>query len=153
MILKKFLPAMILILGNYLFPTCSVSGYVKEINTDIPIPIATIYIFEDNKYKDTQERDLYIVKTDKKGFFNITISDPGDYSIFVEIPVVGIIGYAFAGGPNFHDFKIKKDQELKFIFLIGKSKIPILEKKISEDGNTIYFKMLHDKSDKSNRLP
>jgi hypothetical protein len=141
----KLLPIMFLLLGYNLFPECSVSGYVKEINTEIPIHRATIYVYEDNKQKKDQDQDLYIVKTDKKGFFNITIVTPGNYSIFVEIPGIGVIGYAFAGGPNFHDFKIKNHQELKFIFHIGKSKTPILEKKISEDGNTINFKMLHDK--------
>ena len=136
---------MFLLFSYNLFPDCSVIGYVKEINTENPIHRATIYVCGDNRHKDVQEQDLYIVKTDKKGFFNITIVTPGNYSIFVEIPGIGVIGYAFAGGPNFHDFKIKNEQELKFIFHIGKSKMPILEKKISEDGNTINFKMLHDK--------
>jgi hypothetical protein len=150
----KLLPIMFLMLSYNLFPDCSVSGYVKEINTDIPIHRATINVFEDNKHKKDQERDLYIVKTDKKGFFNIAIVTPGNYSIYVEIPGVGMIGYINIGGPDFYKFKIKKGQNIKFNFIIGRSYIPIQEKKISEDGNIITVKIvhiIHNKRDKSNR--
>lgn len=147
----KLLPIMFLMLSYNLFPDCSVSGYVKEINTEIPIHRVAIYIHEDNKQKKDQEQDLYIVKTDKKGFFNISIATPGDYSIFVEIPGVGVIAYTTIVEENFYKFNIKEGQKINFIFRIGENTMPVLEKKVSEDGNTIHVKMLYYKRDKSNR--
>ncbi len=149
----RLLPIMFLMLSYNLFPDCSVSGYVKEINTEVAIHRATICIFEDNKQKDAQERDIYIVKTDKKGFFNIIIVTPGHYRIYVEIPGVGMIGYIQIVRPDFNKFKIKSGQNIKFNFIIGSGYIPWQWKKISEDGNIITFKIIHTiqkKRDKSN---
>lgn len=140
----KFLPIAIILLIHNLYPLSSVCGYVKNINTGLPIDDATILILrkENNKIEC-----IHTAKTDKNGFFIISYLSKGNYSFLIEMPAIGIIAYAGVGALNFYDFEIKNEQNINLNFLLGESDVPSLEKKVSKDGNKINIKILYDKSD------
>ena len=140
---------LILLIGNS-FPAfaqsglkMSVSGFVRDVDVDVPIPGIEVVIF---KVENGIIADVFKGTSDRDGFYKVRYLAAGNYRFSVTMPTIGMIyiGMITSNGKTYnhlYELKIRDGQNIRLDILMGENPYPSLKRNISLDGSTITFVM------------
>ncbi|UCH93738.1 MAG: carboxypeptidase regulatory-like domain-containing protein [Candidatus Aminicenantes bacterium] len=120
----------------------SVSGFVRDINSNLPIPGVQIIIVRSEQGSLT---DIFIETSDKNGFFKVRYLQAGNYIFRLKSPENMILGSTLEP-KNFDKLVIKEGMNVNLNVFLGESEISSFEKSVSMDGARIIFNILYDKT-------
>jgi hypothetical protein len=139
--------SLFLIIGNYFIIFAqsglemSVSGLVRDVNSNMPIPGVEINIF---KLEKDSISDIFIGTSDKNGFFKIRYLKSGNYIFRIKLPGIGTLGATVFEKENFNKFEVQDGRNLYLNIFLGENYIPTFEKNVSLSGGIINIKILYD---------
>jgi hypothetical protein len=145
---------LILLIGNS-FPVfaqsgleMSVSGFVRDIDGDVPIPGIEVVIF---KAENGIIADVFRGTSDRNGFYKVRYLAAGNYRFSVTMPTIGMIhiGMITSNGKTYshlYELKIRDGQNIRLDIFMGENPYPSLKRNISLDGSTITFVMKFPKA-------
>jgi hypothetical protein len=121
----------------------SVSGFVRDVDSNAPIPGIEVVIF---KVENEVITDVYNGTSDTNGFYKVRYLAAGNYRFSVTMPTIGMIhiGMITSNGKTYshlYELKIRDGQNIRLDIIMGENPYPSLKRKISLDGSTITFEM------------
>ncbi len=120
----------------------SVSGFVRDVNTKIPIPGVEIIIA---RFEQGNFTDIFTEKSNKNGFFMVRYLQAGNYIFRIKSPENMTLGSTLEP-KNFDQLVIKEGINVNLNVFLGESEIPSFEKSVPIDGSTIMVKILYNKT-------
>ncbi len=134
----------------------SVSGYVKDVNSQQPIPGVKVYVFKRENGELT--KTSYGV-ADRNGYYSIDYLDKGDYTFSASVPGIGsvrVVMIAMGGSLNdsigresksLYDFEIGDGRHRFLNISLGENPYPYIEREDNELLNEINVTILYDIDD------
>jgi hypothetical protein len=124
----------------------SVSGYVRDVNTDIPIPGVEVLLFD---MKQANGIKVYSGTSNSVGFYKIRYLAAGEYEFSVINPAIGFIHIETItqGGEHINPYSFKIEEGINKILNVymGEYDYPLIKTSTSLDLTRIDFTMLYVK--------
>ncbi|HLP48763.1 MAG TPA: carboxypeptidase-like regulatory domain-containing protein [Candidatus Kapabacteria bacterium] len=126
----------------------SVSGYVRDVATKMPIPGVTVYIFRANRDTEDIDNNVFSGTSDVNGHYKVRFLDAGKYSFSIEIPGIGgvhigMIANDGSSTAGYYDFEIEEARNKMLNIFLGTNSYPHIERKDCKLRSEINFTMLY----------
>lgn len=125
----------------------SVSGFVRDVDSNAPIPGIEVIIF---KVENGNITDLFRATSNRNGFYKVRFLKAGQYRFAISLHRTRMILMEMIsnGGSDISDiykFEIKEGKNIYLKIFLGESNLPKIRKEISIDGSEINFTMIYRK--------
>ena len=132
----------------------SVSGLVKDFDSNAPIPGIEVIIF---KVENDIITDVYNGTSDRNGFYKVRYLAAGKYKFSVDIPGLGmvLIGMIAVDGGTVNDlyeFEVIEGINTILNFFLAENPYPHIERDDDKINNEINFTMLYVNPDSQNYI-
>jgi len=122
----------------------SVSGYIRDVNSNVPIPGVEVLIFN---LKQESGIRVYKGTSGANGFYKVRFLDAGEYQFSINNPGIGIIHIEsiVQGGEvgNPYSFEITEGVNTTLNIFLGENNFPYIKVDTSEYSGEINFTMLY----------
>lgn len=125
----------------------SVSGFVRDAQTKMPLSGVTVYIFRENQEPGDTD-NVFSGTSDNNGYYKIRFLDAGKYSFSIEIPGIGTVQIGMIANDgsstsDYYDFEITEGRNKRLNIFLGTNAYPYIERNDNKLWNEINFTMLY----------